>query len=423
MKLVAIISIVLLLVAGLAGIALYRFFRVVRQTERVEVGPFTIQADAATGKTFNINFGLVDSTTVAYSIWFDEQPIRAPEQLESNSGLPFLWKVYEVRGTSEPTLIAGSQSLFMVKIKNGQPVITPIHKQYSDFATLQFLDSEAGQPGMVHTVCMSNSEEDMGQIEVLEGGRLLLVCGLNVLDIETGELWSFSTQGRSLDNYSFPSPHDAGALAFSPDQRSIVFHGAFQTWNKDLSDFSRYAMVVFDFRTDKGYVLPYNDNELRLTSFANVNQEWFASRFEWVKSDAGHDVIQLRPHEHPYPWLGQYKPQDNYYVIYPVEPEMLQPFLDFVLTQLGWTREAIVVDETKIYAGRTITLENNGIKLDVNFREDERQISFSKHLYLSVSADDATYTQIVQRIAEAFNQKLTQGEYQQYFGETLSSEY
>ncbi len=320
-------------------------------------------------------------------------------------------------------MIAGSQSLFMVKIKNGRPVVTPIHKQFSDFATLQFLDSQTGQPGVVHTVSMISSDEDMDKIEVLEGGRLLLVCGLNVLDIESGEIWSFSTRGRSLDNYSFPAPHEAGALAFSPDQKSVVFHGEFQTWNNDLTDYAKYAMVVFDFKTDKGYVLPYDDNELRLTSFANVNYDWFASRFEWVKSDAGQDRLQLRPHEHPYPWLGQYKPRDNYFILYPVKAEMLEPFTDFVLDQLGWTRQAIVKDESQIYSGRTIQLEWDGVKLDINIREDDRQISLSKHLYLDVPSSDTTYTTIVKNIAEAFNHQLSQGEYQQYFDQPLRENY
>lgn len=423
MKLRTVFLICVLLVVGIVGVAFYRFFRVVHQTARVEVGPFTIQADAATGKTFNVNYGLVDSTNVAYSIWFQGRPIQAPGQLESNTGLPFLWKVYDVRGTSEPTLIAGSQSLFMVKIKNGRPVVTPIHKQFSDFATLQFLDSQTGQPGVVHTVSMISSDEDMDKIEVLEVGRLLLVCGLNVLDIESGEIWSFSTRGRSLDNYSFPAPHEAGALAFSPDQKSVVFHGEFQTWNNDLTDYAKYAMVVFDFKTDKGYVLPYDDNELRLTSFANVNYDWFASRFEWVKSDAGQDRLQLRPHEHPYPWLGQYKPRDNYFILYPVKAEMLEPFTDFVLHQLGWTRQAIVKDESQIYSGRTIQLEWDGVKLDINIREDDRQISLSKHLYLDVPSSDTTYTTIVKNIAEAFNHQLSQGEYQQYFDQPLRENY
>jgi hypothetical protein len=50
-----------------------------------------------------------------------------------------------------------------------------VHKQYSDFATLQFLDSQIGQPGKVHMVYVANSIDDMTKIEVLVGGRLLLV--------------------------------------------------------------------------------------------------------------------------------------------------------------------------------------------------------------------------------------------------------
>ena len=35
-----------------------------------------------------------------------------------------------------------------------------------------------------------------------------------------------------VENYSYPSPH--GALAFSPDQKSIVFRAEFQSWNSRL---------------------------------------------------------------------------------------------------------------------------------------------------------------------------------------------
>jgi hypothetical protein len=93
------------------------------------------------------------------------------------------------------------------------------------------------------------------------------------------------------------------------------------------------------------------------------------------------------------------------------------------LNQLGWARQAIVKDESQVYSGRTIMLERDDIKLDINIREDERQISLSKHLYLDVPSSDTTYTSIVKKIAEAFNHQLSQGEYQQYFDQPLRENY
>lgn len=421
MKTFAIIAILFLIVViSLLGYAYYWLNHVVRQTKKVEVGPFTIQADAATAKTFNINYGFVDGTSVAYSIWYGGKPIQPPERLESNTGLPYLWKVYEVKGTSEPTLIAGSQSLFMVKLRNGQIEVTPLFKQFSDFATLQFLDSQSGQPDGERTVFSCNRVDEMDQIEVLDGGRLLLVCGTTVVDIESCKQWSFSKSGRTLDNYSFPNP--AGALAFSPDRKSIVFSGEFQTWNTQSKDYIKHALVVFDFENDSGYTVPFDQSELRLRSFENITRSWFESRFEWVQDESKMDRLRVRPHDKPYPWLGEYKSRDNYYYLYPIKKEMFELFLDFVLNHLGWTRDTIVTDETKVYAGRTVTLEKDGTKLDINFREDDRVISLSKHLYLPHGTEESKYISIVKKIGDDFDKLLNEGKYQEHFNKVVQEE-
>ncbi len=422
MKILAVVAVVfLIVVVSLVGYTYYWLNHVVRQTKKVEVGPFTIQADAATGKNFNINYGFVDATSVAYSIWYQGKPVQPPGQLESNTGLPYLWKVYEVKGTSEPTLIAGSQSLFMVKLKGQQLQVMPLFQQFSDFATLQFLDSDSGQPGEEHTVFSCSSVEEMDKIQVLEGGKLLLVCGLTVVDIETGKQWSFSKSGRSLNNYSFPNP--AGALALSPDRQSIVFSGEFQTWNSQSNDYIKHAMVVFDYQKDIGYTLPFDHNELRLRSFANVTPNWFAERFEWTKDYSMMDRLRVRDHDKPYPWIGEYKPGDNYYYLYPIKKEMFDIFFEFVLNHLGWSRDCIVADETKVYAGRTVTIEKDGIKLDFNYREDDRVISLSKHLYLSSGSEDSKYRAIVKQIADDFDKLLNQGQHQQHFSQVPKEEF
>lgn len=416
---VALVVLTVLMVLGLTavGFVYYRLNRVVRVSKQIPIGPFVIQADAATGKTFNINYGIVDSTSVAYSIWHDGQLIQPPGQLQSNTGLPYLWKVYSVAGTSEPTLIAGSQSLFIVKLKNGKPEVMALDSQFSDFATLQFLDSEDGQPGPEHTVFACSSVQEMDRIETLAGGTLLLVNGLMVLDFETGQKWKFSKDGRSLQNYSFPNP--PGILATSPDKNSIVFSGQFQTWNSTSSDFVEHAMVVFDFRNDEGYIVSFDDTKTRLTNIASLNRGWFESRFEWTKSERGKELLKLRSQDKPFPWLGEYKEQDGYYYLYPIHSGMLDPFLEFALAHLGWDRSQIISDETKTYAGRTITFGKDDFKFDINFREDDRTITLSPYLYLPDGTDKAKHRTRVKWIADSFDERLAKGDFQEHFGQTL----
>lgn len=128
--------------------------------------------------------------------------------------------------------------------------------------------------------------------------------------------------GRSFENYSFPSPQETGAIGLSPDPSQLVFNGGFQTWNNNETEYSKHAMVVYDFKSNAAYKVPYDDNETRLVNFADVDHAWLMSRFQWLETGEGRYELKLKIHEQPYPWLGRYTRQDHYYVLYPVEQEM-----------------------------------------------------------------------------------------------------
>jgi hypothetical protein len=95
---------------------------------------------------------MVNQTSIGYSIWHEGKPVEFPSALQTNTGLPFLWRVYALPDAPTPTLLAGSQSLYLIYIKDGQPVVEPVLEQSSDFASVQFLDSEGGQPGTFNEV-------------------------------------------------------------------------------------------------------------------------------------------------------------------------------------------------------------------------------------------------------------------------------
>lgn len=104
--------------AAAALVAIYFFSHSLGAANKVEketaYDPFTVRATAVTSKQLNLNYGLVNQTSVAYTILHNGKPIPFPDALQNNTGLPYLWNVYALAGAPGPTLLAGSQSLYLV---------------------------------------------------------------------------------------------------------------------------------------------------------------------------------------------------------------------------------------------------------------------------------------------------------------------
>ncbi len=382
----------------------------------IQYGPFIIKVSASTSKNLDMDKGMVKHTTVAYSIFYNGHPVAFPGALQNNTGLPFLWAVYALKDANEPTLIAGSQSMYLIYLKNGEPVVEPILQQGYDFASLQFLDSANGQPGPYSEVYMKNEIANLDELDSLSGGRYLMVTEHAVLDVQTFKIWEMNKNNNAVENYSFPSPH--GALAFSPDQKSIVFHSEFQSWNTQVEDLpeSEHALIVYNFETDRGFAVKYDDTDTRMTNIQDADYTWFTTYFEWEKKSDG-DRLHLRQLKKlPY-WTGKYDLKDSYYTLYPVKPSMVPVFLEFVLEQMGWSKENILEDKTAEYTGHTINLGSGEIKLDIGYQEDDQKLSFSKYLYDNMTPE---YEALVKRIADAFNKELQDGKHQEHFGRILS---
>ncbi len=404
----------------LTGLIFFYLLRKVMGTDTTSIqkemayGPFLIRVEAITGKTYNANYGMSNQTSISYSIWFEGKPVEFPSALQTNTGLPFLWRVYALPNAPAPMLLAGSQSLYLVYIKDGQPMLEPILEQSSDFASVQFLDSEAGQPGPFMEVFSKSDTVGMDQLDSLKGGRYLLVSGHVVLDIQTGKQMLFNKDNNAVDNYSYPQPD--GALAFSPDHKKIVFNAAFQSWNTEEANLpdSEHALIVYDFETDKGYSVLYDDTDTRMKNIVDINLDWFNKYFEW---NANGDTLSVKKWDKLPNWTGSYRESDNYYYLYPVKAGMLPVFKDFVLQQMGWDATNILSDTTTEYSGRTIEIGSGATKLDIVFKEDEQQISFSRNLYVE---DSPEYKALIPKIAKAFDAELLSGKYQEHFGRIQS---
>ena len=402
------------------GVILFYLLRKVKGADSTSMhkemayGPFIIRAEARTGKTYNINYGMSKQTNVSYSIWYEGKPVEFPSALQTNTGLAFLWKVYALPDAPSPTLLAGSQSLYLVYVVDGQPVVEPVIEQSSDFASVQFLDSAGGQPGDFTEVFSKSDTLAMDQVDSLKGGRYLLVSGHAVVDIQTGKCKLFNRDNNPVDNYSFPSPN--GALAFSPDHKKIVFNAEFQSWNTQPADLpdSEHALIVYDYEEDKGYAVLYDDTDTRMKNVSDINHDWFNTYFEWNTKG---DTLSLKKWDKLPNWTGSYSEKDNYYYLYPVKAGMLPVFKEFVLHQMGWNQANIISDTTGEYTGHTIELGSGTTKLGIVFKEDEQKISFSRGLYEN---DSPEYNILVQKIARAFDEELLSGKHQEHFGRIMS---
>ncbi|MEZ4827751.1 MAG: hypothetical protein R3C61_15925 [Bacteroidia bacterium] len=101
---------------ALVTILLYSFTKGKREasgniSKDIPYGPFTIKITAKTGKTFNMNYGMVRYTNVAYGVYYDNQPVVFPVLCKTIRGFRFLWAVYALPGAPDPTLVAGSQRI------------------------------------------------------------------------------------------------------------------------------------------------------------------------------------------------------------------------------------------------------------------------------------------------------------------------
>lgn len=384
--------------------------------KEIHYGPFTIRASVSSSRQFNINTGSHIQTDVAYTIYYKEKPVEFPDGLQSNTGLAYLWNVFVLSNAPVPSLVAGSQNLYLIYERNDRLVVEPLLLQSHDFASLQLLDYNSGQPGPFQEVYARLTADSIDRLNTLEGGKYLMVGEKVVLEINTFKKWDFHVNHEDIDNYSFPSPH--GALAFSPDQKSIVFLGNFQSWNApdEALPETETALVVYHFQEDSGYTVTFDATETRLLHIHEVTLDWFNQFFEWTKAENGYRLRRKILDTLP-PWTGRYDNNSNFYTLYPVNSGMLPVFQQFILDQMGWTPQQLVKDTYHEYTGRCLDFESGGIQLSLQFKEDEQTLNFSKNL---TAQDKEEYRTLIKKMADGFDTQLKSGMHQEHFGRILS---
>ncbi len=396
-----IVTIVLLMVAGLW--IKTTFFSSKTRTSEFVHGPFTIRMEQFTTSDFNMNYGkFFKRTNIAYSVLHNGKVVAFPTELQSNTGFSHLWRAYILNDAPTPTIVAGSQSVFMIIATDNGYEVKPLEIQSSDFIKFQWLDADNGQPSPAFELFMGNQRTSMDHPDTLHGGKFLMVNQKNVLHIPTMELFHFDKDNWGKDNYN----KDGDALAFSPDEKLIVFPGHFQTWNSNSTPTYGNAILTYDFRKDIIQVLPYSKNETRLYKTEDINKDWFNTNFMW---DATGDetMLTFRKPKMAYLWRGYFR--EDYFYIYPTTEKMLLIFKQFVLDYMKWTSQEVLSEKYHEYTGRVFLLGKDNVVFHLAGREGE--VIFSSEKY--GEEGKATRT-LVKEIGNAFNEVLKTGKYDEH---------
>jgi hypothetical protein len=370
-----------------------------------ELGPFTIETITRTGKTWNMNYGRVNYTNISYDVKYKGKPLQFKDGLETNTGLPGIWRVFYLPDAPIPTLLLGSQSLYLVQLENEEPIIRPLHVQSSDFASVQWLDSEGGQPGICREI-FSSDEYDTENI--LSGGRYLAISGAAVLDTRTFELYPFDPNKEWIDGYSIGRKN---IVAFSPDSTQVVLCGQ----KNDEVDYMKthYAWVCFNFRDKTGYAVPFDSEALHMKSEEHIDQEWFTDHFEWKKSDSGQVRLQVIRRDTPAPQKGKLffgRHVGYQYELDPVREPMIEHLFQYIKSELQ-------PDTAKI----TRTKEEYNNKYIIPYQQTQLLLKYGEYGNdLILKEDPPQLSQpenkaLISRIAKGFNAMLQEAKYQDLF--------
>lgn len=371
-------------------------------TTSSELGPFTLETNTHRGKRFDLNYGRVNQTTITYEVKYKGKPLKVVgEDLETNTGLPGIWRVFYLKSALEPALILGSQSLYLVTIENEQPTLKSLYSQGGDFASVQWLDSEGGQPGVYKEVYGS---DEFDQDPELSGGHFMAISRSVVLDTKTFDIYPFNTNKEWIDGFSITYNE---ALAFSPDSAQIVYLG--HKSNPDDYKISLYALLSYNFRTGETYAVPFQRDVVRLKNFEMAAPMWVADYFDWKKNEAGGFRLSIKEFSTPPNVKGVLKHErykGSTYHLNPVMEPMLDHLLAYIVKEYKISDEGIIQDKQEYKHIVTINIGDKNLTLTYGEYGDD--LVLVQHNIIDYKQNK----ELITKIGLGFNAILAQGQYQ-----------
>lgn len=297
---------------------------------------------------------------------------------------PVFDRAYYLDAAQRSVLVATPGQTFLLHERDGRPVATRLAVE--GFTAMQWLDSEAGQPGdKRHPLADLRTET-----RTLAGGRLLLLYGamgdkLGVLD----------TASRVFHPLAFPTPASgpSGAIfadgyrddggrsgrvrALSPSRTQFV-----QLGMKYVGDRRQDALIVVDFVQRSHVVVALDVDATRLNDHRKLTPAWLLRNFDWAASRdsrAGSERLVARRGATPAPWTGvlaDANVEPAGYRVQPVTPAMQAALLAYLVARHG----AVVVPASGAAAAGEDRVRIGGDLFDLNYRPDDQVLSFTQAL-------------------------------------------
>ncbi|KAA3633682.1 MAG: hypothetical protein DWQ02_12735 [Bacteroidetes bacterium] len=372
--------------------------------EIIEHGPFKLTKKRIVERRFDFNRGeRVKSAYSQYEVFYKNEVITFPDALEVNTGYSYVWKAFILADAPQPAIIAGSQSMYLITEEHGAVNLKPLNEQNSSFASWQWLDSHDGQPLGKQQIYIS---EDTGDHFTLKGGDYLLINENTVLHIPDLSVYAFRKSADFTDNY-----YTGRVVAFSPGKEEVVFVG-----NKDSEeryDKYLYALLVYNFKTNAAYAVPFDQTETRLKDQHYITPEWLNTYFEWQASPNGTFTLKKRVLSELPNWQGHFT-GDFSYELNPVKAGIQEALLQVIKEMFSLTDADITLEDSGYSKQKVYRLMIEDHEYSLYYFEELQTVSFSKDL-LEEETDEVM--EVVKRVGEAFNDELILGKYQDLFTE------
>ena len=379
------------------------------QRETLQHGPFEIVAEgrrvSAGGfpNTSGNPFRTMEVTS--FSVRHQGKPVVVQHGTRQSDRF---WTVLRLPGAPQPALLLANTDVHLVTVEGGQPVVRHFDPEPStDGAALQWLDSEAGQPGPVlHFGIRRTASSET----VLEGGRWLR-GKRSVLDVHTLQLMRYDGW---LDRAGGAAQPQAGlnvmgrpALAFAPQRTAFAALGS--------DDANQPGLLVVDFVHNRRLAVPIDAAAMRLREPADASPAWLAHHYAWVRHASGQDRLQPRLDATPWPWQGRWLPFGGEHLEYRIGPmgsaglAAMQKWLDTAFAGGQWVPEPAPTSQPPRQVWQP---PGSGVRLHVSMGRGHVAVYEAVAPGASYSAEARAW---VERVGQAWDAELRSGRHDAVF--------
>ncbi|MEO8385698.1 MAG: hypothetical protein ABI583_10680 [Betaproteobacteria bacterium] len=299
-------------------------------------------------------------------------------------------------------LVCTETGTYLVSDQGGKPVVQHLHP---DPATrFQFLDSVAGQPGELQGLNAGPSLEAMGR-DLGKTGTLMVLPELNgILDLGTLKFQVYNVlkahkwvyNDPNFDGFSFDESPTGQARVWWPTKGQFALVRYKYTSGDTVKSF---AFELVDLKTDSAYLVPFDVNQTRLTTLADITPDWISHYFQW-----GGEKLSLKKGQKPLPWIGSLNaasPGNFNYNLQPITPEMQPALMKFLVNNFG----AKVDASTQMPHVIGLTIQQQSFKLSY----------YDSSKTLVLEPEFGSPRALTLQIAQQFNRELAQGKHQTLF--------